>query len=146
MSKFFRSYIPLIGLLLLILLIAVISKASATDVNLTWTFDSSLTATCADGVSLASINCPATGFEAQLLTSTPPAVDVWSVSATIPSALRTFRLTNIAPGNRCFRLRTQSNTVFSDPGSKVCADIKFLPPKAPQGMVITVIVTVEPNP
>jgi hypothetical protein len=115
--------------------------ANAGTVDITWTYDTSPTATCVDGVSLAADHCPVTHFKpwqgtALTGTFTPRA-------ESIPVAERTVKLTNVLPGNRCFSMVAYTASTNSIESGRVCTVVPSLPPKAPAGMTIRVVVEVS---
>jgi len=108
--------------------------AYAGTVTLSWTAPT----TCADGTS-PTTDCPTTGYEISEGLSTTSAYAVKeTVAATITS--RTY---SYSPGVRCFSAKTVSVGLKSDESTRVCATVPSLPPKAPQGMTVTVAVTVS---
>lgn len=111
----------------------IVSPAYAADVRLQWTPPT----TCEDGS--ATTNCPTTGFEvseAAAATGQP-----WGVRETVAATVTT-RTYTLPPGQRCFQLRTVAGTVKSGPSNTACADVPSLPPKAPQGLTVTIQITV----
>lgn len=97
--------------------------------------------TCAGGEALT--NCPTTGFEILLgsdVTGTYTSLE--TVAPTVVS--RTYQ--NVVPGKRCHSIRTVSNGAKSEESTRACVDVPSLPPKAPSGIQVTVVVTVTTPP
>jgi hypothetical protein len=120
-------------LLILVALLAA-PAAFAADVRLSWTAPT----TCEDGSALT--NCPTTGFEVS--ESAAATGQPWGVRETVAGTATT-RTYVLPPGQRCFQLRTVAGTSKSGPSNTACADVPSLPPKAPQGVTVTVQVTVS---
>lgn len=110
----------------------------AGDVKLNWTSPDSIpNASCADGS--AVINCPVTGYEiGQGATQT----GVFTVKETLAGNILTRTYANLAPGQYCFLVKTLSGTEKSAESSRICATVPSIPPKAPQGLTVTVTVSV----
>jgi hypothetical protein len=68
-----------------------------------------------------------------------PITALETVAANVTS--RTYQ--NVAPGKRCHSVKTISNAEKSAESTRACADVPSLPPKAPQGVVVTVTVQVS---
>lgn len=109
------------------------SVAHAGTLTLSWTGP----VTCADGTSPLT-DCPTTGFEVSEGTAQ---TGTYTVKETV-AATTTSRTYSYSPGIRCFSAKTLSGTLKSDESTRVCATVPSLPPKAPQGMTVTVAVSV----
>lgn len=121
-------------ILSLMLAISAPSVALATDAVINWTFDSSATATCANGQPAAT-HCPLTAFQVQELVD-----GNWvAKSPSIGPALRTVTYSNVVPGRRCYRVLAVSGDKLSDPSTEGCTTVPYANPRAP---TITVTVTV----
>jgi len=108
--------------------------AYAGNVTLTWTFDSSASATCADG-SPAAQNCPTDSFRIEQQIN-----NVWTAKTpNVSGAVRNHTYANISPGRQCFRIRASSNGTLSEPSNESCVDVA---PSAPKAPIITVTVAV----
>jgi hypothetical protein len=108
--------------------------ANAGNVTITWTFDSTSAATCADG-SPAAANCPVDSFRVEQQVNS-----IWTAkSPNLSGAVRNHTYANISAGRQCFRIRASSNGTLSDPSNEVCVDVAPTAPKAP---IITVTVAV----
>lgn len=121
----------LLGVALLCLLAA---PAFAADVRLTWEAPT----LCEDNTPI--VNCPVTGYEiSEAATPTGP---TWGIRETVTSTV-TSRIYQIPPGQRCFTLKSVSNTVKSEiPTPVACVTVPVVPPKAPSGVTVTVQITV----
>lgn len=95
--------------------------------------------TCEDGSAVS--NCPTTGFEILEGTS---ATGTLSARETVGPAITTRTYANLAPGTRCYAVKTVSNSLKSAESTRACADIPSLPPKAPAGISVRIEVTVTP--
>lgn len=84
-------------------------------------------------------NCPLTGFEVSEGASQTGTFTIKELVA--PTVLSRIYV-NLAPGTRCYFVKAVSNTAKSAESTRVCADIPSLPPKAPQGLTVTVKVEV----
>lgn len=122
-----------------IFLILFSHSAFPADVSITWQFDDSPTAVCADGASPAATQCPVTGFEIQQKGSLG---GIWAAKPEVGPTIRTKVLTNINPGRQCFRMRTNSNGTYSTETPETCITIPSMNPKSPN--TITVVVAVTP--
>jgi hypothetical protein len=109
------------------------STAYAGTVTLSWTAPTS----CADGTSPLA-DCPTTGFE---VSEGVAQTGTYTVKETV-SAATTARTYSYSPGVRCFSAKTISGSLKSDESTRVCATVPSLPPKAPQGMTVSVTVAV----
>jgi hypothetical protein len=94
--------------------------------------------TCEDNSAIA--NCPTTGFE---VSEGASQAGTYAVKETVAANVLSRTYLNIAPGTRCYFVKTVSNTVKSAESIRVCADVPSLPPKAPQGITVKVEVTVS---
>jgi hypothetical protein len=107
--------------------------AYAGDVTLSY----SAPTACENGSSIA--NCPITAYEVSEGSSQTGTFTVKELVA--PNILsRTY--VNLAPGTRCYYVKTVSSTVKSAESVRVCADIPSLPPKAPSGISVKIEITV----
>lgn len=132
MRKIFPGTNHFLVLFCLIPLALLASSAMAGTVTLSWEAPT----TCADGSPLTE--CPTTGFEISDGLST---TSTYTVKETVAPTV-TSRTYSYSPGVRCFSARTISNALKSDESTRVCATVPSLPPKAPQGLTVTVAVTV----
>jgi hypothetical protein len=107
--------------------------AHAADVKLSYTAPT----TCEDGSALT--NCPTTGFE--VLTGVAP-TGTYTPVETLGPTVTTKTYTSIAPGQKCWSVKTVSGTLKSSESTRSCIDVPSLPPKAPAGITVTVQVTV----
>lgn len=113
-----------------------INIAHAGDVKLDWTPP----LTCADGSAL--VNCPTTGYEVgQGATLTGQYTAKETVAANVIS--RSYL--GLTPGKYCYLVKTVSNADKSAESNHVCADVPSIPPKAPQGLTVTVTVSIGPT-
>lgn len=133
-------------LILVLAMVMVGSSASAATFNITWTFDNSPTATCADGMP-AAVNCPLQGFQ---INSSTELNGTYTLVEPVGPAARSYQLLNVAAGTtRCIMLKaytgTAPNWVQSAESNRVCATAGFSPPKAPQGLTVEVAVRVSFN-
>lgn len=115
----------------LLFLLSITSVASAGNVTLNWTFSAT---TCADGSPLTG--CAATGFEVQEKINS-----IWTVKGGVAVAARSVSYTDVAPGEHCYRIRTNANGTFSAPSNEACITVPAAVPRAP---VITVTISVAP--
>lgn len=122
-----------------LLLFLVALTASAGNVSFSWTFDTSATATCADG-SPAATNCPVTSFVLQQEINS-----VWTaLTPSLSPTLRAHTLQNVPGGRKCYRMVSNANGTLSVPSNAVCVDVPASSPKAP---LITISVAIgSPNP
>lgn len=113
--------------------------ASAGNVSMSWTFDTSATATCADG-SPAAANCPVTSFVIQQEVNS-----IWTaLTPSLSPTLRTHTLQNVSGGRKCYRMVANANGTLSVPSNAVCVDVPASAPKAP---LITISVAIgSPSP
>jgi hypothetical protein len=119
--------------LVLVLLAFFPILAHSADVRLSWTAPT----TCEDNSPIT--NCPITGFEvSEAATSTGP---TWGIRETVAANV-TSRTYQLPPGQRCFYVKTVSNSVKSAPSTVACADVPVVPPKAPTGITVTVVISV----
>jgi hypothetical protein len=116
-----------------LLLTSAFIPAFAGNVTLSWTAPT----TCADGTSPLT-ECPTTGFEVSEGTSTTSS---YTVKETVAANV-TARTYSYSPGVRCFSAKTLSGALKSDESTRVCVTVPSLPPKAPQGITVTVAVSV----
>lgn len=108
--------------------------AQATPVTLSW----QAVTTCADGSSAAT-NCPVTNYKVNEGTSQTGS---FTLKETVTASILS-RLYDLQPGTtKCYSLYALAGTVSSEESTRVCATVPFLPPKAPQGVSVTVQVTV----
>ncbi len=121
-----------IAVVLVLLMLSTVASAAGT-VTLNWNFDTSATATCADGSPVAG-NCPLTGFEIQEQIN-----GIWTVKNGVAATSRTTSYANVSGGQHCYRVRANSNGTFSLPSNESCITVPASAPKAP---VITVTVSV----
>lgn len=123
--------------LVLVLLVGfglIATAAHATNVTLTWP----AVTTCADN-SPAATNCPISNYK---INEGPTSTGTFSVRETVAASILS-RVYDLTPGTtKCFSLNALTGTVSSDESTRVCATVPFLPPKAPQGLSVTVQVTV----
>lgn len=129
--------LPALWILGVALALLICVPAHAGDVKVSWTAPT----TCADGSVIT--NCPTTGFEVLAGTSITGTL---TTAETVAPSVTTRTYANLGPGTRCFALKTVSNSVKSDESTRACADVPSLPPKAPQGITVTVNVTVSAGP
>jgi hypothetical protein len=108
--------------------------ANAADVRISWTPSS----TCDDGSVLS--NCPTTGIE--VLTGAS-LTGTYTTVETLPATATAKTYTGVAPGTKCYSLKTVSNSLKSTESQRACVDVPFLPPKAPAGITVTVVVSVS---
>lgn len=119
-----------IAFLLLLLPVACFAGA----VSVTWEAPTE----CSDGSALS--NCPTTGYEIYMgasLTGTTFVKQSVTPAATDTQAT----LVNVAPGNRCFYMKTLMGTVTSPESNRVCVNVPAPGPKSPK---ITTIVVITP--
>jgi hypothetical protein len=95
--------------------------------------------TCEDGSALS--NCPTTAFE--ILESTS-ATGTMTTRETVGATITSRTYANLAPGARCYAVKTVSNSVKSAESTRACVDVPSLPPKAPAGISVRIEVTVTP--
>lgn len=114
-----------------------VNVAHAGDVKLSWTSP----LTCADNSPL--VNCPTTGYE---VNSAPSETGALTAVETLAASALSKTYNGLVPGKYCYAVKTVSNTQKSDPTPIACATVPSLPPKAPQGYSVTVVVTVTPGP
>lgn len=124
-------------LLVLVTLSCIGGVAHAGDVKLDWTAPTS----CADGSALTQ--CPTTGYE---VNTAPDETGALTVKETVAATVQTRSYLGLTPGKYCYAVKTVSNTLKSGPTSTACASVPSLPPKAPSGYSVTVVVTVQPSP
>lgn len=118
--------------LLFVLLFAFAGLAQAGNVTLTWTFDSSSSATCADGSPVAG-NCPVDSFQVQERIN-----NIWTAkSPNLSGAVRNHTYTNVSAGQHCYRILASSNGTLSVPSNESCITVS---PSAPKAPVITVTI------
>lgn len=127
-------------LVLALVLLLATSITHAADVKLAWTFDS---ATCADGSPIA--NCPTAGFE---ISEASVLAGPYAIKENVGPGARSQTWTGIAAGTtKCFSMKTlvgtSPNYLKSDESTRACITVPFIPPKAPQGITVTVQVTVS---
>lgn len=116
------------------LLLAFAGLANAGNVTLTWTFDSSSSATCADG-SPAATNCPVDSFQVQELVN-----NIWTAkSPNVSGASRNVTYTNVSAGVHTYRVLASSSGTLSVPSNQASITVA---PSAPKAPVITVTVAV----
>lgn len=108
--------------------------AQAADVSLSWTAPT----TCNDGSALTF--CPTTGFE---ISEGASLTGIFAVKETVAATVVTRTVPNVVPGTKCYFVKTVSNALKSAESNRSCVDVPSLPPKAPQGMTVTVTVTVS---
>lgn len=108
--------------------------ANAGTVTVSWTSPS----TCEDGSALSF--CPTTGFEISEGTSL---TGTFTVKETVAADITSRTYQNVGPGTRCYSGKTLSGDQKSAESTRACTNVASLPPKAPQGMTVTVTVTVE---
>jgi hypothetical protein len=114
------------------------STSIAANVDVSWTFDNSATAVCADGAK-ASDYCPLQNFA---LEERAGQTGSWTRrTATIAPSLRTFSVLNVLPGERCFRMFALTGGGVESAASNIsCVTVPFSPPK---GFTITIKIAVE---
>lgn len=123
-----------LGLLLFLVALTV----NAGNVAMSWTFDTSATATCADGT--PATGCAVTSFVLQQEVNT-----VWTaLTPSLSPTLRSHTLQNVPGGRKCYRMVANANGTLSVPSNAVCVDVPASAPKAP---LITISVAIgSPNP
>ena len=83
-------------------------------------------------------NCPTTGYEIYIGTS--PTGTAYTKRSEAPAAAdSSFTLVRIAAGQRCFYMKTLSNTLASAESNRVCVNV---PPAGPKAPAITVTVVI----
>jgi hypothetical protein len=120
----------LVGLVLL----ALCSVASAATVKIEWAAPT----VCSDGSAVS--NCATTGYEVHQGTS--PTGTAYTLRETVASNVLTVTYTDIAPGTRCFFLKTVSGVLKSGESTRACVTVPAPPPGVPQGVTVTVVVTI----
>lgn len=112
--------------------------ALAGNVSFSWTFDTSATATCADGS--PATGCPVTSFVIQQEINS-----VWTaLTPSLSPTLRSHTYQNVSGGRKCYRMVANANGTLSVPSNAVCVDVPAAAPKAPN---ITISVAIgSPNP
>lgn len=116
------------------ILFSFVNVAHATNVTLNWP----AVTTCADN-SLAATNCPITNYK---VNEGATQTGTFTLKETVAASILS-RVYDLTPGTtKCFSLNALAGTVSSDESARVCATVPFLPPKAPQGLTVTVSVTV----
>lgn len=121
--------------IILALLLTLASFAvHAGTVTVTWVAPT----TCEDNSPVS--NCPTTGFE--VLEGAAP-TGTYAPRETVAANVVTRTYQNIAPGQRCFSVKTVSGEQRSAESTRACATVASLPPKAPAGITVTVQVTVS---
>lgn len=116
----------------------VATAAQATNVTLKW---AAVTA-CVDG-SAAATNCPITNYR---VNEGPASTGTFALKETVAASILS-RVYDLTPGStKCYSLNALAGTVVSDESTRVCATVPFLPPKAPQGVTVTVEITVSTPP
>jgi len=119
--------------LLFVLLFAFAEVASAGNVTLTWVFDTSATATCADGS--PATGCPVDSFQVQERINS-----IWTAKTpNISGASRNTTYTNVSAGQHCYRILASSSGTLSVPSNEACITVA---PSAPKAPVITVTVAI----
>jgi hypothetical protein len=112
------------------------SVSYAATVKFAWTFDTSATATCADGKTPASA-CTATGFEIQ----EKDANGIWVVKEGVAATVRSRDYSGIANGvTKCYRVRVNAGGTYSEPSAEACVPVPFAQPKTTQTVTATVTV------
>jgi hypothetical protein len=121
-------------ILTLLLALPLAAQAATGTIKLVWTFDTSATATCADGKTPTSA-CTPTGFEVQEKDKN----GIWVVKSGVASDKRTFDVTGVTLGEvRCYRLRVNAAGTYSDPSPETCVTVPMLQPKTTQTVTATV--------
>ncbi len=115
-----------------ILLLAFAGLANAGNVTLTWTFDSSATATCADGT--PATGCPVDSFQIQEKIN-----NVWTARPNVSGTLRNTTIANVSAGVHTYRILASSNGTLSAPSNEAAITVA---PSAPKAPVITVTVAI----
>lgn len=117
-----------------LLLFPSLSFAATGTVKIAWTFDTSATATCADGKSPTTA-CAVTGFEIQEKDKN----GIWVVKGGTAADKRAFEVAGVPLGEvRCYRIRTNAANTFSDPSAEACVTVPMLQPKTTQSVTVTV--------
>jgi len=130
-----KNRFGLLALLFLVLPLAVfVTPVQAGSLTLSYTGPT----TCEDGSVIT--NCPTTNFE---VSEGASQTGTFTVKETVAPNVLSRTYANLAPGTRCYFVKTISNTVKSAESIRVCADVPSLPPKAPQGITVKVEVTVS---
>lgn len=109
-------------------------EVSAGTVKVDWTPD---TTSCADGTPMTG--CPITGFE---ISESGSLNATYSVKEVVGPTVVSKTYSNIAPGTKCYAVKQLSGD-FKSADKRACVAVASLPPKAPLGLTVTVVVTVE---
>lgn len=125
------------GACVLALILLCVGKTHAADLTVSYTVPT----TCEDGSPLTA--CPTTGFELSKGTALNSA---YAVLETLAPTVTSKRYTNLTPGTYCYYVKTVSNALKSADSNRACADVPFLPPKAPQGITVTIQVSIAGPP
>lgn len=129
----------ILALLACIFLPLIAATAHAGTIVLTWQQD---TAACSDGSPMAA-NCPLAGFQI----NDGATVDSLALKENAGPGTRSMTYQNVAAGTtRCYSLKAFTGTsaapILSAESARSCVTVPFLPPKAPQGLTVTVQVTI----
>lgn len=117
-----------------LLLLPSLSFAATGTVKVAWTFDTSATATCADGKTPATA-CAVTGFEIQEKDKN----DIWVVKTGLAADKRSYDVAGVPLGEvRCYRIRVNAGGTFSEPSPEACVTVPLLQPKTTQTVTATV--------
>lgn len=113
-----------------LLLLAFAGVASAGNVTLTWTMD---TTVCADGSPGSA--CPTDSFQVQERIN-----NIWTAKTpNVSGAVRNTTYANVSAGQHCYRILASSNGTLSAPSNEACITVA---PSAPKAPVITVTVAI----
>jgi hypothetical protein len=93
---------------------------------------------CSDGSALS--NCPISGYE--VFQGVSPTGTAYNLRETVAGDLLTVTYNDIAPGSRCFYLKTVSGLLKSGESNRFCVTVPAPPPNAPAGFSVTVVVTI----
>lgn len=117
-----------------LLLLPSLSFAATGTIKLAWTFDTSPTATCADGKTLASA-CPVTGFEIQEKDKN----GIWVIKGGVAADKRSYDVTGVPLSEaRCYRMRVNAGGTYSEVSPETCVTVPGIQPKTTQTVTATV--------
>lgn len=126
---------PWVGALLLVFLVFYSCSSDAANVTVNWQHDQTV---CADNTSPPE-DCPTTGFI--LSASTSETGTYTPVQTLTNGTLRTFTLTNVRAGRRCYFIVATSPGGNSGESNRACITVPFVPPKSPNVTVTIAIAT-----